>query len=212
MGIQQSGIFGPFRNKVGPAVGRHHMGQDLLTALPHPVKRKATAKQAEARLKFGLLNNFLKKIAPLVNVGFKTFVKQNTPVNEAFSYNYDRAFVKQGEEWLINYPEIIYSRGDVLSPEGVQVTSAEGKITFSWLPQKQSAYCQFTDQASFLVYNPAKKMRMILKVAVKRNALSFVMEMPVDFPGDAVHCYMSFASANGKMQGDSLYVGAVEVV
>jgi hypothetical protein len=37
------------------------------------------------------------------------------------------------------------------------------------------------------------------------------MEIPADHLGDTVHCYISFASANGKLQGDSLYVGEITV-
>ncbi|ACU04564.1 MULTISPECIES: DUF6266 family protein [Pedobacter] len=212
MGIQRSGILGPFRNKVGPAVGRHHMGQDLLLPLPHTSNKPPTPAQTEARLKFGLLNSFLKRIKLLVNVGFKAYVKHNSPVNEAYSYNADRAFVKDGDSFLINYPKMVYSRGHVVGPEGAQVSSADGKITFSWQAQKQSAYCQYTDLGSFLVYHPVKDMAVILQGKVNRYAQSFVIQLPVDFPGDKVHCYMSFASANGKLQGDSLYVGELVVV
>lgn len=211
MGIQQSGIIGPFRNKVGPAAGRRHMGQNLIIALPHPSNKPATASQLEAQVLLGLLNGFLSRIDKLVKPGFKAFTKHNSPVNAAFKYNYGHAFVKDGETWRINYPKMVYSRGHIVSPYGAQVVSAGGKITFSWPQQNQSAYCQYTDTASFLVYHPLKEMAIILQAVVNRNAQSFVMEMPVDFPGDTVHCYLSFASANGKMQGDSLYVGEVMV-
>lgn len=212
MGIQKSGILGPFRNKVGPAVGRRHRGQDLLTAFPRKSNKPATAKQLEAQYLFGLLNSFLSAIDVLVNIGFKAFVKNNSPVNAAFAYNYDHAFVKEEGQYRLNYPKIMYSRGHIVSPEGAQAIPAGGKVTFSWLPQNQSAYCQYTDQASFLVYNPVKERVMILRGPVNRYARSFEMEMPANYLGDAVHCYMSFASADGKLQGDSLYVGEVTVI
>jgi hypothetical protein len=212
MGIQKSGIIGPFRKKVGPAVGRRHMGQNLLTALPRKSNKPATTKQLEAQYLFGLLNSFLSTIDQLVNIGFKAFVKNNSPVNAAFAYNYDHAFVKEDGEYRINYPKLVYSRGHIVTPEGAQVSPDAGKITFSWLPQNQSAYCQYTDQASFLVYNPVKENVMILQGSVNRHAQSFVMEMPANYLGDTVHCYMSFASANGRLQGDSLYIGEIAVV
>ena len=212
MGIQKSGIIGPFRNKVGPAIGRRHMGQNLLTALPHKSNKPATAKQLEAQHLFGLLNSFLSAIDRLVNIGFKAFVKNNSPVNAAFAYNYDHAFVKEEGRYQINYPKVMYSRGHIVSPEGAQAIPAAGKVTFSWLPQNQSAYCQYTDRASFLVYNPVKEKVMILRDPVNRYAQSFEMEMPADYLGDTVHCYMSFAAADGKLQGDSLYVAQVTVV
>jgi len=212
MGIQKSGILGPFRNKVGAVVGRRHRGQDLMTGLPRKSNKPATARQLETQYLFGLLNSFLSSIDQLVNIGFKAFVKNNSPVNAAFAYNYDHAFVKEEGQYRINYPKIMYSRGHMVTPEGARVIPAAGKIVFSWLPQNQSAYCQYTDQASFLVYNPLKEKVMMRPGAVNRYAQSFEVEMPADYPGDALHCYMSFASADGKMQGDSLYVGEVTVV
>lgn len=212
MGILKSGILGPFRKKVGPGIGRRHMGQNLILPLPHKSNKPATAKQLETQVKLGLLNSFLNTIDKLVNIGFKQYTKHNSPVNVAFKYNYNHAFVKQGDEYEINFPEIVYSRGHIIAPEGAQVVPEQGKIAFSWLPQNQSAYCQFTDAASFLVYNPEKKKATILLGRVTRYAQNYVMEIPVDYIGATVHCYMSFNSANGKLQGDSIYIGKVLVV
>ena len=99
----------------------------------------------------------------------------------------------------------------MVTPEGAQITSAEGEVAFSWQPQKQSAYCQFSDLASFLIYNPAKEMAVISQGNVNRYAQNFTIDLPADYPGDVVHCYMSFAAANGKLQGDSLYVGEITI-
>jgi hypothetical protein len=179
MGIQKSGIIGPFRNKIGPAVGRRHMGQDLILPLPRITPRPATESQLEARQKLGLLNGFLSTIAMLVEPGFKAYVKHNTPVNAAFSYNYPHAFVKEEDELLLNYPKMVYSRGNIVTPEGVQLSSAGTEITFSWLNHKQSAYCQYTDVGSFLVYNPAKDQFSVAQAHVERRVESFSMVMGV---------------------------------
>ena len=212
MGIQKSGIIGPFRNKVGPVAGRRHRGQDLIIPLPRLSNKPATAKQLVNQYLFGLLNAFLSMIDSLVNPGFKAFIKNNSPVNAAFSYNYKHAFVKEGGEYRINYPKILYSRGHIVTPEGAQMASSEGKITFSWDSQIQSAYCQYTDLASFMVYNPAKDDFLVLQGTASRRSQSFEMKMPLEHVGDTVHCYMSFASADGKLQGDSWYVGEIVVV
>ncbi|RYE13328.1 MAG: hypothetical protein EOP51_29975 [Sphingobacteriales bacterium] len=212
MGIQKSGIIGPFRNKIGPVYGRRHRGQDLILPLPRITTKKATDNQLETRYLFGKLNTFLSTIHSLVNPGFKAFVKNNSPVNAAFSYNYDHALVKVGEEYQFNYPKLVYSRGHVVTPDGAQVSSGNGQVTFTWEHQNQSAYCQYADLASFMVYNPAKDDYLVLHKTVNRRAQSFTLNMPAHHPGDLVHCYMSFASADGKRQGDSWYVGQVVVV
>ncbi|WEK21421.1 MAG: DUF6266 family protein [Candidatus Pedobacter colombiensis] len=209
MGILKSGILGGFRKKLGPAIGRRHMGQNLISALPHKSTKPATSKQLETQVKLGLLNGFLSTIDKLVNIGFNQYVKHNTEVNAAFSYNYKHAFVKDGEAWLINYPKIIYSRGHIVAPEMPQLVMEGEKITFRWLPQNQSAYCQFTDLASFLVYCPSEGSAIILLNAVNRYAKSYTIEIPAHYFNQTLHCYMNFNSGNGKIVGDSVYVGVL---
>lgn len=211
MGILKSGILGPFRNKTGSVVGRMHRGKNVITGLHNTSTKPATQKQLESQLKLGLLNSFLQGIDGLVNIGFKPYTKNNSAVNAAVKYNYGHAFIKVDGSFAIDYPKIVYSRGHIDTPESPQVDPAAGSITFSWLPQKQSAYCQFTDMASFFVYNPAKEMSVILLNITNRYAQGYILEIPEGFIGDTVHCYMNFSSADGKKNGNSIYVGETVV-
>jgi len=211
MGILKSGILGPFRNKTGSVVGRMHRGKNVITGLPKISDKPVTEKQLESQLKLGLLNSFLEDIDVLVDIGFKAYIKNNSAVNAAFKYNYGHVFREEGESFVIDYPKIVYSRGHIDTPESPQVDPAAGSITFSWLPQKQSTYCQFTDMASFLVYNPAKETSIILLNATNRYAQGHILEMPEGFIGDTVHCYMNFNSADGKKKGNSMYVAETVV-
>lgn len=208
MGILNSGLLGPFRKKIGPGIGRRSRGQHIVSALYHKSNNPPTEKQLEAQLKFGLLNSFLSNIDKLVNIGFKPYAKGKSPVNAAYSYNWEHAFVKEGDTYAINYPQMIYSRGHTVSPEGVAVRQTPEGITFSWLPQSQSAYCQFSDLASFLIYHPLTAQRLILIDQVNRYALEYTMQIPPDYTG-RVHCYMNFSSADGKLTGNNVYIGAV---
>jgi len=133
------------------------------------------------------------------------------PLNVANSYNYENAFVMEEDHYLLNYPKILYSRGHVETPDSAKAALDAGSIKFNWLPQNQSVYCQYTDLASFLVYNPAKHKAVIAINAIDRYSLEYSIVLPADFEGGTVHCYMNFASANGKVMGDSVYVGAIEV-
>lgn len=209
MGILDSGPFGPFRKKTGAIIGRGHMGQNVITALHHQSTKRPTAKQIESQLKLALLNSFLSKIDVLVDIGFKKQVKHNSPVNAAFSHNYKHAFIKNGEELRLNYPQLVYSIGHIDEPESPVVLALPAQIEFNWLPQNQLAYCQFTDLASFLVYNPAKEMAVTKVGLANRYAQGYLFDLPKGYLGDTVHCYMSFASKDGKLQGNSVYVGAV---
>lgn len=212
MGILRSGIFGGFRKKTGPLVGRRVRGQNIITGLHHPSDKVPTKPQQDAKERFSLLTSFLNEISELVNIGFKHYSKNRMPLNVAYSYNSDNAFVMEDDHYLLNYPKIMYSRGHIEPPDSVQVVLDAGSIKFSWLPQGQSIYCQYTDLGSFLVYNPAMMKAVTALNTIDRYALGYAVVLPPDFEDGTVHCYMNFASANGKVMGDSVYVGAVEVV
>ncbi|WP_285058549.1 DUF6266 family protein [Pedobacter ginsengisoli] len=210
MGILHSGLFGGFSKKTGPIVGRRRKGQNVITALHHPSNKAATAGQLDSRNKFSLLNIFLGGISPLLNAGFKKYARTKGAMAAAYSYNYGHAFaVVEGNQYAINYPMMVYSRGPVSGPLGAAVQAADGGITFTWLPQSQSVYCRFTDKATFLVYIPSMEIAFTAIDASDRYAQAYWRELPPGVEGQEVHAYMSFASADGKLTGNSFYAGKV---
>lgn len=212
MGILDSGISGGFRKKIGPNIGRRHMGQDLVLPLYHPTTKKPTQAQLSECARFGLLNSFLRDIAGLVEPGFKKQPKKKrSPKNAAFSYNYGHAFLPDGEGWALNYPALLYSRGEICTPDGLTISRNGDLVSFNWPPQPQSSYCQFSDLASFLAYCPEKRLVLAERNASRRDALVYELELPEGFSG-VLHCYMSFASADGKLVGDSVYAGQVGTI
>lgn len=185
------------------------MGQDLVLPLYHKTTKPATEAQLLQRKKFRILRSFLNTLRMLVNPGFKAYVKKNSPANAALSYNFDHAFVMNGDEPEINYPKIVFSRGQITTPNGLQVSSAPEFVTFTWLNEPQSRYCQYTDRASFVIYHPEERTFWIRLDEVDRKTLNFEMKVPADLQGETVHCWMVFASADGKIRGDSKYAGEV---
>jgi hypothetical protein len=209
MGILKSGILGPMTNKTGPTTGRMYRGMNVVTAAYRKSNKPPTSLQIDVQAKFGLLNNFLSNIENLVKIGFKQFAKRKDPLNVAYSYNFEHAFLSEDTGFRLNYPELVYSRGYILPAESPALQALPAQIEFSWLPQRQSTYCQYTDRATFLVYNPTNGRAVMKALVTDRYAQGYVVDLPQDYLGDTVHCYLSFASADGKLQGDSRYVGAV---
>jgi hypothetical protein len=212
MGILKSGIHGPVRNKTGKLITRMHRGLNVVTGPYRKSNKPPTELQLEAQIKLGLLSGFLSHIDDLIKIGFKHYAKGKDPINVAYAYNYDHAFLTDGTALTLNYPELVYSRGYILAPESPGLRVLPEQIEFNWLPQRQSTYCQYTDLATFMVYNPAKE-RAIRKVLVTdRDAQGYLFDVPKGFAGDTVHCYMNFASKDGKLQGNSVYLGEVVCV
>lgn len=208
MGIIESGPLGPFRNKVGPVVGRKHMGQDVITSVYHKSNKKHTPAQFSEQTKFGLLNGFIADIAPLIKLGFGKYARKKSAKNAAFSYNYGHAFIPEGETWGINYPAMVYSRGDIVAPSGLTLSLQDDVLSFHWSAQPQSLHCQYTDLASFLVYCPAKERGIIRVNVAERHLLGFDVQLADDYTC-ILHCYVNFSSADGKVSGDNKYAGGI---
>lgn len=207
MGILKSGILGPMLNKTGTAVGRMHRNINVISAVPRKTNKPATTAQLEVQDKLGMLSHFLSHIDHLIKPGFKKYSKGKDPVNVACSYNYDHAFLSDETGLKLNYPKLMYSRGYVLEPESPGILALPNQIEFNWLPQRQTKYCQYTDMATVMIYNPDKGDFISMSKVTDRYAQGYVLNIPPTFAGDTVHCYMSFASNDEKLQGNSTYLG-----
>ncbi|MES2454831.1 MAG: DUF6266 family protein [Bacteroidota bacterium] len=208
MGIIDSGILGPFRKKIGPAIGRRHMGQNLILPLYHKTTKPPTENQIDKQDKFGMLNGLLNKMKRFVEPGFKAYARKKSARNAAYSYNYAHAFVEVEGQTMINFPMLVLSRGNVAKPDGLKVDRQGNQLNFTWQSQRQSASCLFTDLASFLVYNPVKKRVTLRSRIVSRYEGIFSMVLTDNTAGDELHCYLSFSTADGKAVGNSKYIGA----
>ncbi|SMC63156.1 DUF6266 family protein [Pedobacter nyackensis] len=211
MGILPGGLHGPTYKKTGSITARRHRHLNVVSAPYRKSNKPPTDKQLDEQSKFGLLNRFLSRIDMLVKPGFKKYAKGPTEVNAAFSYNYPHAFVKTENGFALNYPEIKYSRGHIATPEEPQVKITETHLIFSWLPQTQNASCQYTDLATFLIYDQTKQRAFKFIAASDRYTGEHNINIPKKYFKGPLHCYMSFASANGKLVGDSIYVARIDL-
>ncbi|RZK79208.1 MAG: hypothetical protein EOO92_09785 [Pedobacter sp.] len=212
MGIIKSGILGEIQNQTGPVVARMHKGQNVITSRYKTKKTgEVSEKQQATRTRFSLLNEYLIAIQDLVDPGFKKFVKHNSPVNAAYSFNYDRAFTGEGEDLGLDRTKIMYSRGNVEVPESPQLVSEDGNFILSWSDVQQSQFCRNSDRLSFLIYVVEENSTSIFQNVCQRSELRYAVDAK-EFAGKHFEVFASFASADGKLQGNSCYVGIVEIV
>ena len=212
MGILPQGIHGPMINKTGAVIGRMQKGQNIIVGLykKRTSKRVMTSNQTSSNNRLGLLSSFLSDISDFVNEGFKKMVKHNSPVNAALSYNYDHAFIESDGISVLNYPKMVYSIGDVEPPESPKIECLDGLMELSWFDMPQSKFCQYADRASVLIYDPVEHQCVAFQNMCSRSDLSVLLDVST-LIGTLVHCYVCFTSADGKKQGNSLYLGLVQV-
>jgi len=214
MGIQKWGLLGGFQNKVGPAVGHYTNGQNVVTALPHPSQKPATLGQLTQRLRFSTVVSFIGWLTPIIRVGFANEKKEKqSAFNAAFAYNYANALTGTYPNFVMDYPEVMFSRGKLSGPYTPEIeTTVVAELKFNWLGNIKNGVGAPTDMATLVVYNPLKGEFETMVNAAPRSALTYTMLLPGDYSGDTVQVYMSFVSADGKTVSNSSFIGAIEVL
>jgi len=212
MGIQDKGAFGGFRNKTGPLVGHIVNGQNVITSVPAKSSKPATAKQLDQRRKFGLVTSFLSWISGLIDKGFQEREQRQSPMNKAVQYNLLNAVTGVSPDFTINFARLKFSVGKCPLPSNMGAEGMPGaKINFVWGISYESKYGKDTDLVSLMVYNAEKDRFVVLENAAGRTELGFVLQLPADFVGDTVHCYLNFISVTGQVVSNSEYLGELIV-
>jgi len=216
MGIIRQGILGGFRNKTGSVVGAYWRKLDVIRGLPRKSSKAPTEAQLNQQFKFGMITGFLSWLRNLIDVGFKSVTGSSaSPMNYAVAYHLKNAITGVAPNFTIDYPKVMFSKGRLELPEGVDVTSEPGtELVFSWLPGgPDDKYLDATDQLSILVYNPVLDRFIKLSNAAVRSAGTYTLNVPPTFATHEVYCYISFNSIKTKLLvSNSLYLGRVMVI
>jgi hypothetical protein len=213
MGIQLKGPFGGFSGKTGPLIGAIARGRSIITSLHTPSNKPPTKKQIDQRLKFGMVTSLLGYISDLIDIGFQEHDVAESAMNAAVAYNLKYAVTGVSPDFSINLPLLSFRRGKLVGPKNTVVEAVAGaKIKFTWIANVDAQKLTHpADMLMVLVYN-SKKNEFITKInAASRSALTYTMQLPVDFAGDEVHAYLAFAGIEGKVS-DSIHAGAISII
>ena len=213
MGTFEQGYMGPFRGKLGTAVGSRWKGLYVLRSRP-PRKRTgpASESQLEVQAKFLLMTKFLRPLTDLLNQTFKKSAVNMSGANKAFAEN-KQAITGASPDLTIDYSKVILSTGILGNTDAATAKSAEaGKLVFTWTDDSGIAeqalisdlvfVAAFSEALNRWIYNPA---------AATRNAGTFTLDVAA-FSGKPVQTYIGFMSADGKRISTSLFTGAVNVL
>jgi len=127
MGTFEQGYMGPFRGKLGTAVGSRWKGLYVLRSRP-PRKRSgpASESQLEVQAKFLLMTKFLRPLTDLLNQTFKKSAVNMSGANKAFAEN-KKAVTGAYPDFAIDYAKVILSTGNFDNAGGPAAKSAEAE-------------------------------------------------------------------------------------
>ena len=211
MATYKKGILGVFTGKVGTVVGSSWKGIDYIKSLPKSGSRTPSQLQLDQRLKFGLVTSFLKPIKQLTSIGYGTVKGSISPSNAAASYHLNEAVIGTSPDFEIDYPKVIFSRGELPGPASPSAVAGSGaEIDFAWADNSAANLAQTTDKAVLLVYGETSK-QFVFEDTATRASVGATMQLPPNFTGETVHVWMAFFSANDKQASTSVYLGTVVV-
>lgn len=213
MGIINKGILGGFSGKVGNVIGSSWKGIDYMRSVPNQVSNPNTDAQQTQRTKFTLVVEFLTKIKPVINAGFKTYKKHQTNYNSATSYNLKKAVSGKTPDIEIDFEAAMVTRGTLMPAYGSSAKSdVPNQVKFTWADNSGIGNAEPDDQALLVLYNKERKRALChTEGGPVREDGSFVMNVPQSYGGENVEAYIGFVSADGSEAADSVYLGSVKI-
>jgi len=214
MGKLSRGFLGGFQGQLGTAYGCFWRLMDLIKAMPRKSNKPPTTKQLDQQLKWALVTDFCTWLTPIVKVGYQGKPANQSAVNAAVGYNLKNAVTGVAPNYVLDYPNVKISNGVLQEANTLEMENVLGsKLKFSWLASELNTPNTFlTDKASFVVYNPLKHKFVMLQGAAQRDDLEYTVQLPLDYVGDTVKCYVMLVREDGKMVSNSQFAGSIEVI
>ncbi len=204
----KNGLNGIFTGKIGNLIGIERNGKQFGRSIPKPSKKPPTQGQLNERAKFRIAMNWLKPLGPFINIGYKNGHDNATPLNRALSYHLKEAMLGAGQNYNIDYPKVILSRGELLASWLLEVMPQGNHILYiKWDNPPETLYCHAEDRISMIFYNPEKEQYLTYENVIERSAKEVSLQLEKDFSGDTLHGWMYCVNKGETHVSTSVYLG-----
>lgn len=215
----ENGILGAFSGKVGEVIGSSWNGIPYIKSRPVSYHDAKTPAQLAHRMKLQLAHQFVKSIKECIEVGFRQIAEHQSPYNKAVSYVMKNAFVGEYPSIHIEPSKVVLSQGNLAdAKESSASQEGNNKIVFAWDVNRleeefmkgntaNQSSLQVNDTAWLVAYNFSK---LEAKTARQDRDLGHdTIEIPDNWKGDEIGCYIFFASNKDNKVSDSQFLGVI---
>ena len=207
---------GPFYHLVGRTgnnVGRVLRGKNVFSMRPTKKDRPPSPAQLNQRLRFATITTWLGSgIIDFVDLGFQDYAADMSAFNAAVQYNLDHAVTGVAPNYLVDFPATRLSRGKLSMPGSMEVaTGTAQSVEYVWGPTIGSLNALPEDLAVCIAYCHQMDIFVMSVGAVTRAAQEFVLDLPADFAGTSVYCWLAFLSPDKKLVSNSIGIGEVPI-
>ena len=204
------GLLGGFSGKIGPLVGYTLYGIDRMRSLPDRTA-PPTENELKNRSQFKLVQDTLKPLKELLQIGFNNYGTVSGGTRAAISYN--RKFAVKANEtgYEIDPEHFKISGGCLPGLTGLSVVQESAEILrFHWNPvsvPESSGY----DQVMLLAIDLKGQQSCYKCPGNFRSAGTDVLRISADLLGKEVDVYIGVVSKDRSVQSHSQYVGRIKL-
>ena len=212
MATFDKGILGGFSGKVGTVVGARWRGKNIMRSLPQRGDYTPSELQLQQRAKFKTVIRFLTPIQRIVAKFFGSEQGDKSPFNLATGYHLTEAVIPDGDDYVMDYPKVLISRGDLRGLTDETLTAAANQeLTLGWTDNSGQGNADANDKLVVVVYSPTANLYQQVDPAGVRSDASATLSLPAYYSGLEVQVWATFVTADEKLAATSSYLGAVTV-
>ena len=212
MAIVKNGVFGTIFGKIGNIIGYSLNGKQVFRSMSRKRTKPPTFVQQGHQMRFGLVVHFLTPLNSLINKGYGNGKGKISQFNQCVAYHIKNGVKGIFPDLEIDYSKVVLTTGRLSGAHNGEVFSdGSASLNFSWIESLRSGMDGGTDNVIPVVYNPSKDRHEFLRTISDRASQCAVLNVPMEFSGDTVHCWLVFISADGKDFSTSSYLGTVTV-
>ena len=207
MGKSPLGAFGATNGKTGNLVTYILRGQ-IVTRTIGKTKKKQSISQIATTQRLTTVNEFLKTIKGLINLGFKFEAEGSTsnPYNVATSYNVKNAIKGQYPNFKIDYSQVMISVGNLKPVVNLSVSKNSQCLTVSWAYDSKADFCVRNDRAMILfVFDDSEEPIYFLSGSLRSEGNQIIDFGSKSLDGSC-HVYVSFLAEDRESVSDSEYL------
>lgn len=154
-------------------------------------------------------NNFMAPLKDFVKIGYDLEAKQHlqNPYNMMVKHSRKAAIQGSYPHRIIDYPQVLVTKGDLPLPKSVSVQLNSKGLTFNWSTELLAKITHYTDQVIMLAYFPELKEVRYVTAGAQRSTGKDVLNLEGIEKGYTVQVYISFTTDDRKAIADSLHLG-----
>ena len=206
MGKFHNGVLGTMTGKVGGVVGRTWKGINTVASYQPNVSNPRTNSQMAQRGKLSALT----VLASMLNTGFiKPLWDRDAKKMSGFNAFIQANMAAVNEVGVINWDNLIASKGKMVKPELSAINVETGNIILEWSPAVTDAYSQASDKLYLAIVDPFENKASAFSAVAIRSAGTCSVASPLAVGSD-FQVYAAFRREDGSVVSNSATISYVD--